>query len=30
MGVTPFASSASFTPASSESIDFDLIAFFTP
>src|SRR6266545_4266025 len=27
---TPAAASASFTPASSESIDFDLIAFLTP
>src|SRR6266566_934435 len=30
MGVIPFAARASFTPASSESIDFDLIAFLTP
>ena len=30
MGVIPFAASASFTPASSESMDFDLIAFLTP
>ncbi len=29
-GSTPPATSASFSPASSDTIDFDLIAFFTP